>query len=77
MKTRIKNAFFALKRIIGAVLRRDNLLVDEATVVNRESVCKQCPSREPETNQRMECKCFLSLKVQLTTERCPLGKWKV
>jgi hypothetical protein len=71
-----KNAVKALGRVITAATQGESLLVDAATVESRDSTCKQCPSHEPGLNRCRECGCFLSLKVQLTTESCPLGKWE-
>lgn len=71
----VKTAFLAAKRAVIAASEGRPLLVREAEVAHRESLCKQCPRREESTNRCLECKCFLSLKVQLSTESCPLKKW--
>jgi len=67
----------AAKRVATAFAQGEPILVSRQTEVLREAACKQCPRRDPAANQCLECSCFLALKVQLATEKCPLGKWPV
>ncbi len=43
----------------------------------RLSVCWECPSMDRESKQCLKCLCYLPLKVSLTTEKCPEGKWGI
>jgi hypothetical protein len=40
----------------------------------REARCTLCP--ENENSQCQQCSCFIPLKVKLSTESCPIGKWR-
>ena len=37
------------------------------------SVCQEC--EQFKSNRCLICGCFLSKKIQLATEHCPIGKW--
>ena len=73
----IKTAALAMGRVVVNVVKGEALLVSNETLAAREAVCKQCPRREVETNRCLECTCYLSMKTQLTSEKCPLGKWEI
>lgn len=51
------------------------IATDEA-IDRRREVCRGCEFFDPEWSQCEKCGCFTPLKTQLTTERCPVGKWK-
>lgn len=67
-------AFRAIKRIFFRLIRRQPLLVDEATEYERLKICGHCEKNTGD-GQCEICTCALKLKVMLDTEYCPLGKW--
>lgn len=72
------NVFTAIRaffRWVRAFIRREPTLVSEEVLVEREKHCEACEFRDAEANQCLKCSCFLGLKQQMTTERCPIGKW--
>lgn len=42
----------------------------------RRATCAACPFYDPEWDQCRKCGCFLVLKVELSAEECPEGKWR-
>ena len=67
----------ATVRVIVNVAQGGSALVSEQTLALRNAACGVCIRRDKISNQCLECTCFLGLKAQLTTEKCPLGKWPV
>jgi len=67
----------ALVAVVVNIAHGGSALVSEQTLVLRDKACAGCPRRDPASNQCLECTCFLGLKAQLATEKCPLGKWPV
>ena len=45
------------------------------TQESRRTVCNGCDRREQQYDRCKECGCFISLKIRLPKERCPLSKW--
>lgn len=75
----------AAVRFVGAVLTGDATKVSPATEAQRLAICEQCDrcmehADKPEYLRCLECGCWLNgkhlAKARLTTEACPLGKWK-
>jgi hypothetical protein len=65
----------ALYRLARAWFTGDPFIVSGRIHARRRRLCKRCFWRDPKSDQCMKCSCFLSLKTELTTEKCPLGKW--
>lgn len=61
-------------RIINAVKTGERVLVSEDIRKERARVCGRCS--EYKMGFCGKCKCYLSLKQSLATEKCPLGRWK-
>lgn len=70
-----KNAFRAVKRLFLSLLRRKNIIASAEIVEKRLQICEKCPRFLAESRQCRECTCYVDLKVQLTTEECPQGRW--
>lgn len=68
-------AAVALYRAARAWFRGDSLIVSGRVRAARRKICYGCPRWEPHFDQCLECSCFLQLKLDLTTETCPLDKW--
>lgn len=49
--------------------------VDEQVSNNRMDICIECPELIKITNQCKKCGCFMKLKTQIESSKCPLGKW--
>lgn len=73
----VKNAVKSACRVVKAVVRRERLLLDEETVRQRLAACSECPKFDKVDRQCLACTCFVDLKAQLATEKCPLHKWPV
>jgi hypothetical protein len=41
----------------------------------RMDICKTCPRLVPIVHQCRECGCFMAVKTQLESAKCPLGRW--
>ena len=50
------------------------VLVSKDLVVERYSICEQCPHLTDE-GRCTECGCFMKKKVNLAASSCPIGKW--
>lgn len=58
-------------------LFRGSVLVADAEFDARVKTCEGgCPFFRAGTRQCSVCKCFVDLKAQLRTERCPDNRWK-
>ena len=54
--------------------KRLPVLVSKDIVVERYSICEQCPNLT-EKGRCTECGCFMTRKVNLAAASCPIGKW--
>lgn len=54
--------------------KRLPVLVSKDIVVERYSICEQCPNLT-EVGRCTECGCFMTRKVNLAAASCPIGKW--
>ena len=50
------------------------VLASKEVVVERYSICEQCPNLTEE-GRCTECGCFMKKKVNLAASSCPIGKW--
>lgn len=73
----VKNAVKSACRVVKATVQGKRLLLDEETIQQRLKICKDCPKLDPTSRQCGACTCFVDLKAQLATEKCPLHKWPV
>lgn len=71
----LKNAAKAACRVIRAAVKGDAILLDEGTVKERLAACRKCPFYSK--GQCLVCTCFVALKAELSTEKCPKGRWPV
>lgn len=51
------------------------MLVAEEVLNARLNTCYACKRYAPDDGQCLECTCYVEIKAQLDTERCPLRKW--
>ena len=73
------NVFTAVRafyRWVRAFIRREPTLVSEEVLQHRLGRCRSCTRYDLDSGQCLECTCFVDLKAQLSTEKCPLDKWK-
>lgn len=71
----IKNAAKAVKRVVVAKARGEAVIMDAASIAQREAACAQCPFKKGD--KCAKCGCYLPLKQQLTTESCPIHRWPI
>lgn len=69
------NAAKSACRVVRAAVKGEAILLDDGTVKERLAICKKCPFYSK--GQCLACTCFVELKAQLATEKCPKGKWPV
>lgn len=72
----IKTGIASLKRWILAVLRRQPTLVSDEVLAERLETCRPCRFLSKRSRQCRKCTCFVDIKANLSTERCPVKKWK-
>jgi len=63
----------ALKRAATAVVKGDEVLVDNLTKQAREAICIMCDKRSG--SRCTECGCYIKAKTKFATEECPDGHW--
>lgn len=78
--TQVSNAAGAVARVVKAVSEGNKPLASDAAKNHRLAICDDCPFSSPDEKPVMrrrcsKCGCFVSKKVALTTEKCPVGKW--
>lgn len=64
-------------RIVKAKFSREAVLLDQKSVDRRLAACAKCPHYAAEDEQCLKCACFVPIKAQLATEKCPVGRWSV
>lgn len=65
----------ALWRVIKSLFKREEVFVTQEESDRRWEICNSCPEQDKDLKQCKVCTCFLSLKTELASERCPLRKW--
>lgn len=70
----INNAIAAAGRTVGAVVKGEEIIVDQATRDHRRSVCN-APCEFKAGLQCSKCECVISLKTMMAHESCPMGFW--
>jgi len=68
-------AVAALFRVVLCYFRGDHAFVSGRVLAKRRKICGKCFWRDPVSDQCRKCTCFLVIKQQLATERCPIDKW--
>ena len=74
---RIRTVAGAIKRVAVAKARGQAVLLDAGTVKQRLDACAKCPFLDKKARQCLECRCFVDLKAQLSTETCPKHRWTI
>jgi hypothetical protein len=68
------NVAGAIGRVATAVANRQKVRVDDETLAARRATCQDC---EHLKGSKCElCGCYYQVKITLTTESCPISKWK-
>lgn len=76
LATQAGNAVKALGRVAVAVMRREQIVVDQAEFDRRRSICEACPNIDREQDRCRVCACFLAVKPWTKSEKCPEGRWE-
>lgn len=66
-------AIVAFFRSVARFFARKPVFSTPEEVQHRSAICKPCENYE--NGQCLVCTCFVSLKVRLQAEYCPIGKW--
>jgi hypothetical protein len=72
-KTLVMNFLKAMKRVFGRFLSGKKVKASEETSDVRSMICQNCEMFEEE--RCLECGCFISAKIKIASESCPLGYW--
>ena len=64
----------AAARVAGAVLTGQPVKVAPEVYSERLEICRACEHYELATGRCRKCGCS-GLKLELATEKCPIGKW--
>jgi len=68
-------ALSALYRLFKQLIQRKQVFVAPEVVRKRMSACYMCPDFDSEGEQCKICSCFVRLKAELATEKCPKHRW--
>jgi|APGre2960657373_1045057.scaffolds.fasta_scaffold584835_1 uncharacterized paraquat-inducible protein A len=58
-----------------AIVAKERMISPEQNAKHRLSICNACEFLIKKTGRCGQCGCFVSLKVKLNFEECPIGKW--
>lgn len=72
---KMKLAAETIKDVSTDLLKGEELTVSEEECCKRLEVCSSCPYFIKEGNRCNECGCFMKLKANLKSSKCPIGKW--
>jgi len=73
---RLPTVFHALRRLVWAFIRGQSLFVGYPTAQRRAYICRnRCGFYDGHTDQCSHCACFVGVKCQFATERCPVHRW--
>jgi hypothetical protein len=73
--TLAKNIAGASFRVAKAVMGGERIIVSQAEIERRLSICAKCEFFEAAPMKCRKCGCYLNLKTRLETEHCPIAKW--
>lgn len=62
-------------KIVGDVVRRRQILVDNKEYERRMAICKDCLMLRSD-NRCAECGCLVTIKAKFKAGVCPLGKYE-
>jgi len=71
----LPNAFKALGRVVRTFFKGAPTFVSAEEDLHRTTICHACHRYVQDSDQCLECTCFVSTKTLLTSESCPLKKW--
>ena len=66
---------WAVWRSSLALVRRKPVFVNDLLRDLRKKACARCEAFDPQTRQCKVCTCFVDIKVLLSSETCPKGRW--
>ena len=70
-----RSALAAAGRVVAAVVNGEPIMVPDAVLAERRAICMACEFHDVQQNRCTKCGCG-GLKLELATERCPIGKWE-
>jgi hypothetical protein len=65
----------AVGKTVFAAFSGNDFICSQAEADARLAQCRVCPELDTESDQCKLCTCFVKMKVQLATEKCPLNRW--
>lgn len=76
LMTQAKNAASAVGRVISNVINRNPLKAPDDIIASRKEVCAACEFWVKDKERCSKCGCYTRIKLTLSSERCPIGKWE-
>ena len=81
-KNLFKESLKASKSLSSAASKAAKAVIDNKQIISpkldaqkRLDICNKCPSLDKSGGRCEECGCFVTVKVKLDFESCPLKKW--
>jgi hypothetical protein len=59
----------------SAITNKEKIISDKLEANRRLQLCNACPNLIKESGRCDICGCFVSLKVKIAHEECPIEKW--
>lgn len=75
-KETIPNFFSAMWKVVVGWWKGEDVVAKLAVVDRRLAICERCPEFVKDSRQCEVCTCFVDIKTQLKTAKCPIGRWR-
>jgi len=62
-------------KAVKAVVDNKQIISPKLNAQKRLDICNKCPSLDKSGGRCSECGCFVTIKVKMDFEQCPLQKW--
>lgn len=72
---KMKLAAETAKDVAKDAIQGNEILATDEEKENRMNVCRGCPYFVKGHNRCNQCGCFMKLKTELKSAKCPIGKW--
>lgn len=81
-KSLFKESVKVSKNLSGSLLKAANSIAKNKKLASaqdkakaRIEICNRCNLLNKDSGRCEECGCFVTIKVKMDFEQCPLGKW--
>lgn len=70
-----KSLSSSTSKAVKAIADNKQIISPKLDAQKRLDICNKCPSLDKSGGRCEECGCFVTVKVKLDFESCPLKKW--